>query len=428
MPIKKYDAIIIGAGISGLAAANYLKNYKILVLEANDYVGGRIKTVKIGDNYYDTGANYIHGKKKNKIFDLFKKEKWELKRLKRTLYYDPIIFDKNIYTKKEIIDKDCKVKEIFQLYKDLIKNNHKFGNLDTLKDYYVMKNIDPKYFPLISSIWTYDLGCSMENINLNEFIHQKRNWNHGSSDYRPVNTLSRVTEHYNNGNIKLNSKVVVIDSSNFEEKGIRVKLDTGEFIRTKTIILSVSLPAINKIKFEPKLNSNKLSAIKNIRNNPITSINIIFDKRPWKEKYQDCFILCGNCYFQEINLYEKEDKFICFGLSVDDKAKLLLNKTDEEILDEILNQLKDMKLFKENHQNISGYHVENWSKNNNIELGYTSPSPLFNDKSSKENKNILSENHGNIFFCGEATNYDVCIHTCLTKGKKIAKDAIKKIN
>ena len=36
--------------------------------------------------------------------------------------------------------------------------------------------------------------------------------------------------------------------------------------------------------------------------NPITSINIIFDKRPWEKKYQDCFILCGDCHFQEINL------------------------------------------------------------------------------------------------------------------------------
>jgi phytoene desaturase len=37
-------AIIIGSGIGGLGAANLLaqKNYEVLVLEKNDYLGGRI--------------------------------------------------------------------------------------------------------------------------------------------------------------------------------------------------------------------------------------------------------------------------------------------------------------------------------------------------------------------------------------------------
>ena len=41
---KVYDAIIVGAGISGLSAADYLidNGKDILVLEARDRVGGRI--------------------------------------------------------------------------------------------------------------------------------------------------------------------------------------------------------------------------------------------------------------------------------------------------------------------------------------------------------------------------------------------------
>ena len=67
-----YDLVIVGAGVSGLAALQYLKSHmllplKILVLEARAYVGGRVKTAHIhspaaGATYHvDLGATWLHG-------------------------------------------------------------------------------------------------------------------------------------------------------------------------------------------------------------------------------------------------------------------------------------------------------------------------------------------------------------------------------
>ena len=44
--LKEERVIIIGAGVSGLAAANVLKqtSAEVIILEATDYIGGRIKT------------------------------------------------------------------------------------------------------------------------------------------------------------------------------------------------------------------------------------------------------------------------------------------------------------------------------------------------------------------------------------------------
>jgi monoamine oxidase len=53
--MSTYDVIIIGSGISGLAAASELVNNgvsNILILEAQDYVGGRTNTVKTGKIIY----------------------------------------------------------------------------------------------------------------------------------------------------------------------------------------------------------------------------------------------------------------------------------------------------------------------------------------------------------------------------------------
>jgi len=51
-----YDAVIIGAGLSGLSAAYCLGDFKTLVLEKEKAVGGRVLTRRYADIHYDMGA------------------------------------------------------------------------------------------------------------------------------------------------------------------------------------------------------------------------------------------------------------------------------------------------------------------------------------------------------------------------------------
>lgn len=53
--------IIIGAGSAGIAAATKLKLngfHNITVLEAENRIGGRINTVRFGENVLDLGAQW----------------------------------------------------------------------------------------------------------------------------------------------------------------------------------------------------------------------------------------------------------------------------------------------------------------------------------------------------------------------------------
>ena len=52
---------IVGAGISGLAAARALKavGHQPVIFEKNDHVGGRVATRKIGEYVFDPGASDI---------------------------------------------------------------------------------------------------------------------------------------------------------------------------------------------------------------------------------------------------------------------------------------------------------------------------------------------------------------------------------
>jgi hypothetical protein len=67
--------IIVGAGLSGVsAAAKLMENgyNDIVILEAEDRIGGRIHSVPYGRGFIDLGAQWCHGSGRNVIYDLVK--------------------------------------------------------------------------------------------------------------------------------------------------------------------------------------------------------------------------------------------------------------------------------------------------------------------------------------------------------------------
>ncbi|GEP25815.1 FAD-dependent oxidoreductase [Cryobacterium levicorallinum] len=61
--MEHFDAIVVGAGVAGLAAARLLANAgrRVVVLEARDRVGGRVYTDRADGFVTDRGASWIHG-------------------------------------------------------------------------------------------------------------------------------------------------------------------------------------------------------------------------------------------------------------------------------------------------------------------------------------------------------------------------------
>jgi monoamine oxidase len=61
--MSKPTIIIIGAGIAGLAAARELsQKYKVIILEGQQRIGGRINTLASGETVIEAGAEFVHGK------------------------------------------------------------------------------------------------------------------------------------------------------------------------------------------------------------------------------------------------------------------------------------------------------------------------------------------------------------------------------
>jgi len=62
-PEFEYDVIIMGAGMTGISAGHVLNanGYKILIIEAQDYVGGRTKVATLGNYSFNVGGSWIEG-------------------------------------------------------------------------------------------------------------------------------------------------------------------------------------------------------------------------------------------------------------------------------------------------------------------------------------------------------------------------------
>jgi monoamine oxidase len=64
MTDNTHDVVVVGAGMAGLTAARTLAEagLKVLVVEAQDRIGGRIWTRHVGDEAIELGAEFIHGR------------------------------------------------------------------------------------------------------------------------------------------------------------------------------------------------------------------------------------------------------------------------------------------------------------------------------------------------------------------------------
>lgn len=86
LPVKKHGrVIIIGAGISGLTAAQQLTQFgmDVVVLEARDRVGGRIATFRKGNYIADLGAMVVTGLGGNPVTVLSRQINMELQKIKQ---------------------------------------------------------------------------------------------------------------------------------------------------------------------------------------------------------------------------------------------------------------------------------------------------------------------------------------------------------
>jgi all-trans-retinol 13,14-reductase len=115
--MKKYDAVIIGSGMGGLACGTILakEGYSVCVIEKNKQIGGTLQTYARDKVIFDSGVHYVGGLDKGQnLYQLFKYlgiiDKLKMRKLDEDIF-DAVAFadDPKIYRYAQGYDRFIKV-------------------------------------------------------------------------------------------------------------------------------------------------------------------------------------------------------------------------------------------------------------------------------------------------------------------------------
>lgn len=217
---ETYDYVIIGAGIAGLTYAFQNKSNNFIILEKNDYIGGRIKNIKWNNTFISLGGGVFLPTHKN-ILNLC--DNFGINTDKYTSIYH-LTDLKGDAPNNPLYYKDFEI-----IYKSLIKK------YSENKDYIKLQKLTFKeflqlYFPysvyetiiinsLYSTNFNADPGLFLENEYLFDCLKIKdtemmyiKEKSDNANGYDFI--INKMVESISMDNIKLNSTVLEINQNN----------------------------------------------------------------------------------------------------------------------------------------------------------------------------------------------------------------------
>lgn len=280
---KNKKVIIIGAGISGLAAGKYLKsrNYNVNIIEAKNYIGGRIKTDIFNGKKLEMGASWVHGSINNPVGNIVKKQggRFTLTNFKPEIYY-------NKDGKEFSINKKAVLTEFYDKLKAFKKNKTdisvlEFWNMFVKETLSSRKIYTPEFISNILHIIKYDFEAEVgEDLSRISAQQWDEDGELKGGDRLVLGGYERVTKFLSKDlNIILNTPVLEIkDNGN----SVKITTSTNEYI-ADYVIVTVPLGVLknNSIKFSPDFPEKKQIAINTLKMGNFSKTWLIFEKNFW---------------------------------------------------------------------------------------------------------------------------------------------------
>lgn len=288
------DAVVIGAGLSGLSAATQLAKAKksVVVLEARDRVGGKTWTVKHKDGTLDLGGAWMNENTQRSIvryarefgLELFPQNtdgdcllQLEDGSARRYPYGEPWPVD------QEGVDDLANIREIIETQAAKINmrdpaelpgaENWDKLSIRTFCDKYAKSEWTKKTLELWSRIM---FGVEPENMSILYFFDYMRSGgslaalrsdrSDGSQALRSkqgTQPISKGLAARLGSAVKLNSPVASVSYSSFRADPCVVTTRDGTSYKCKRVICTVPTTLYKEIEWTPALPSNKLRLVNN---------------------------------------------------------------------------------------------------------------------------------------------------------------------
>jgi len=390
--------VVIGGGISGLAAAKKLKEkgFTVIVLEAQEKVGGRIRTDRSLGVAFDEGASWIHGPIDNPITSLASiagantfltsDDSVEVFNTNGTAYSDTVLTS----TEKQF---------------ESALNTVRSGGTQTKSFQTVFNSLYPtqandklwKY--MLSAYLEFDTGGDISKLSSKFFDDDEA---YSGADVIITNGYDKVTDYLTTGlDIRLNTRVSSINYAN-AKVGITAN---GNKIEADYVVVSVPLGVLknNAISFSPALPTNKINAISNTNIGNVNKFLLVWNTPFWDTKLQYIGYTPETKgkfnYFLNIKKFTPSNGLMTFAFG--DYATVTESMADSQIISEIMLHLKG--IYGNSIPNPSNFLRTKWGQNIN---SYGTYSYATNNSTSADFDTLANEVNNKVFFAGEHTERD----------------------
>lgn len=397
--INDKKIIIIGAGISGLAAAKKLKaaGFTVVVLEAQEKAGGRLRTDRSIGIAFDEGASWIHGPKGNPITAIasqagastYLTDDESLK-----------IYDQNGKEyNTDLLDAEY---DLFEAALTAVRkagtDNQAFEAI--FNSLYPEKGKERLWKYMLSAYLEFDTGGDISNLSSRYFYDDEE---FSGADVIITNGYDKVTEYLGKGlDIKLNSRVTEV---NYGAAKPFVKAGSTTY-EADYILVTVPLGVLkNKsIAFSPALPSEKTKAIENTQMGNVNKFLLVWKSSFWEPSVQYIGYTPETKgkfnYFMNVNKFlPSSNALMTFAFGK--YATQTETMSDAQITTEIMSHLKS--IYGNNISNPIQFLRTKWGSNINSFGSYS----FATNGSGPLNFDTLSNAVNNkLFFAGEHTERD----------------------
>lgn len=389
--------IVVGAGISGLAAAKKLKEngFNVIVLEAQSKVGGRLKTNRSLGVAFDEGASWIHGTAGNPITSLAQQAGMN------TAFTDDesiLAYDIGgvLHSDSNFSDTEDKFYTVLETLKNNGSSTKSFETV--FNELYPTYCNDRLWKFFLSTYLTFDTG----DLNMLSSLLYNEGEEFGGEELISVNGYDTIPSYLAIGlNVQLNQKVTKIDYSNTK---ILVS-HNGTVTEADYVLVTVPLGVLkaNKIDFVPSLPNTKQNAIQKVGVNCVNKFLLTWETAFWDDEQYICYtpdIKDKFNYFVNVKKYQSTvNALMTFAYA--DKARQTENMTDQQIIEEIMTHLRD--IYGNNIPYPKNILRTKWQTN---EYSYGSYSYTAVGTEMRHFDDLAEEIDDKIFFAGEHTEID----------------------
>lgn len=421
------DVIVVGAGVSGLAAARQLQDagVKVLVLEGRDRIGGRVWTDRTwADAPLDMGASWIHGVRGNPIAELA--EELDINMV-ATDYDNMAVYD---YDGRELRDEE--LTELDEWVEAVLEDAAALGeelNQDiSLQEGVNRVLVEEALIATDQRQINYALNTLVEHEYAND-ISQMSLWNWdedeelGGDDVLFPGGYDWLVQALAGGlDIRLNH---VVSQVAYDESGVRVLTSVGEFAAARAII-TLPLGVLQKgtVQFEPPLPPAKQAAIHKFGFGVLNKLYLRFPEVVW-DKEADLLGYIAEIkgeWAEYVNIYKVTGQPILLCFNAGEYGLAIEKMGDEEVVAAAMQVLRT--IYGPNIPDPTGWLITRWGSDPFAWGSYSSPGI----GSSNADRRTLAEPIANrLFFAGEATipDYSATVHGAYLSGQRAAKQILE---